>query len=63
MTVDLAQALINDETRDPFTLHLPNENLIPPPFDNKDNTEFGITHFWLSNSSTEIVMQMDMWMI
>ena len=45
MTVDLAQALIDDETWDPFTLHSPNENLIPPPFENTDDTEFGIAHF------------------
>ena len=30
MTVDLAQALIDDETGDPAELHSPNENEIPP---------------------------------
>ena len=45
MTVDLAQALIDDETWDPFTLRSPNEHLIPPPFENTDDSEFGIAYF------------------
>ena len=45
MAVDLAQALIDDETWDPFTLHSSNEKLIPPPFENTDDMEFGIAHF------------------
>ena len=45
MTVDLAHALIDDETWDPFTLRSPNENLIPSPFENTDDSDFGIAHF------------------